>query len=129
MEFSAYTPWLFIASVFVFVVCWGLFGADIKPQMHHMTNVSVPEMMQRLKWMKSQGVEWLVLETTSHALAQNRVWGVPYSVAVLTNITHEHLAYHRTFERYRDAKRNPPQHSRSFHKWLSRHTALITPKL
>ncbi|MBC7707659.1 UDP-N-acetylmuramoyl-L-alanyl-D-glutamate--2,6-diaminopimelate ligase [Polaromonas sp.] len=80
-------------------------GDDIKPQIHHMTNVSVPELMQRLKWMKSQGVEWLVLETTSHALAQNRVFGVPYSIAVLTNVTHEHLDYHRTFERYRDAKR------------------------
>lgn len=80
-------------------------GDDIKPQMHHMTNVSVPEMMQRLKLMRAAGIDWLVLETTSHALAQRRVWGVPYSVAVLTNVTHEHLAYHRTFERYRDAKR------------------------
>jgi UDP-N-acetylmuramoyl-L-alanyl-D-glutamate--2,6-diaminopimelate ligase len=80
-------------------------GADIKPQVHHMTNVSVPELMQRMKWMKRQKVEWLVLETTSHALAQHRVWGVPYSIAVYTNITHEHLAYHRTFERYREAKR------------------------
>ncbi|MDL2341555.1 MAG: UDP-N-acetylmuramyl-tripeptide synthetase [Patescibacteria group bacterium] len=80
-------------------------GADIKPQIHHMTNVSVPELMERLKWMKGQGIEWLVLETTSHALAQNRVFGVPYSVAVMTNVTHEHLDYHRTFERYRDAKR------------------------
>ena len=80
-------------------------GDDIQQQIHHMTNVSVPELMQRLKWMKSQNVEWLVLETTSHALAQNRVWGVPYSIAVLTNLTHEHLDYHRTFERYRDAKR------------------------
>jgi UDP-N-acetylmuramoyl-L-alanyl-D-glutamate--2,6-diaminopimelate ligase len=80
-------------------------GADIKPQIHHMTNVSVPELMQRLKWMKEQGVEWLVLETTSHALAQHRVWGIPYSIAVMSNVTHEHLDYHRTFERYRDAKR------------------------
>jgi UDP-N-acetylmuramoyl-L-alanyl-D-glutamate--2,6-diaminopimelate ligase len=80
-------------------------GANITPQMHHMTNVSTPEFMRRLKWMKKQGVEWLVLETTSHALAQNRVWGVQYSVVVFTNITHEHLAYHRTFERYREAKR------------------------
>jgi UDP-N-acetylmuramoyl-L-alanyl-D-glutamate--2,6-diaminopimelate ligase len=80
-------------------------GADIKPQIHHMTNVSVPELMQRLKWMKKQNIDWLVLETTSHGLAQHRVWGVPYSVAVMTNVTHEHLAYHRTFERYRDAKR------------------------
>jgi UDP-N-acetylmuramoyl-L-alanyl-D-glutamate--2,6-diaminopimelate ligase len=78
---------------------------DIRPQIHHMTNVPVPELMQRLKWMKSQGIEWLVLETTSHALAQHRVWGVPYSVAVMTNVTHEHLDYHKTFERYRDAKR------------------------
>jgi UDP-N-acetylmuramoyl-L-alanyl-D-glutamate--2,6-diaminopimelate ligase len=79
-------------------------GAEITPQVHHMTNVSVPELMKRLKWMKAQDAEWLVLETTSHALAQHRVWGVPYSVAAMTNITHEHLAYHRTFERYRDAK-------------------------
>ena len=80
-------------------------GADIKPQIHHMTNVSVPELMERLKMMQKEGVEWLVLETTSHALAQHRVWGVPYSIAVLTNLTHEHLDYHKTFERYRDAKR------------------------
>jgi UDP-N-acetylmuramoyl-L-alanyl-D-glutamate--2,6-diaminopimelate ligase len=78
---------------------------DIRPQIQHMTNVPVPELMQRLKWMKSQGVEWLVLETTSHALAQHRIWGVPFSVAVMTNVTHEHLDYHKTFERYRDAKR------------------------
>jgi UDP-N-acetylmuramoyl-L-alanyl-D-glutamate--2,6-diaminopimelate ligase len=84
-------------------VAYGV-GDDIKPQMHHMTNVSVPEMMKRLKWMKAQGVDWLVLETTSHALAQHRVWGVPYSIAIMTNVTHEHLAYHRTFERYVAAK-------------------------
>lgn len=80
-------------------------GGDIKPQIHHMTNVPVPELMQRLQWMQKQGIEWLVLETTSHALAQHRTWGIPYSIAVLTNVTHEHLDYHKTFERYRDAKK------------------------
>jgi UDP-N-acetylmuramoyl-L-alanyl-D-glutamate--2,6-diaminopimelate ligase len=85
-------------------VAYGV-GNDIHPQIHHMTNVPVPELMKRLKWMKQQGVEWLVLETTSHALAQHRVWGIPYSVAVMTNVTHEHLDYHGTFENYRDAKR------------------------
>jgi UDP-N-acetylmuramoyl-L-alanyl-D-glutamate--2,6-diaminopimelate ligase len=80
-------------------------GTDIHQQTYHMTNVPIPELMKRLKWMKSQGVEWLVLETTSHALAQNRVWGVPFSIAVMTNVTHEHLDYHGTFEAYRDAKR------------------------
>ena len=85
-------------------VGWGI-GEDIQPQIHHMTNVTVPELMKRLKKFRKSGVEWLVLETTSHALAQNRVWGLPYSVAVMTNVTHEHLQYHRTFERYVNAKR------------------------
>lgn len=85
-------------------VAWGI-GDDIKPQMTHMTTSSVPVLMKRMKAMKAAGVEWLVLETTSHALAQHRVWGVPFSIAVLTNITHEHLSYHGTFERYVQAKR------------------------
>jgi UDP-N-acetylmuramoyl-L-alanyl-D-glutamate--2,6-diaminopimelate ligase len=79
-------------------------GDDIKPQVEHMTTVSVPQLLKRVKSLKAQGIEWLVLETTSHALAQHRVWGVPYSIAVMTNITHEHLDYHGSFERYRDAK-------------------------
>ena len=85
-------------------VAYGV-GDDIKPQVAHMTSVGVSQLMRRVKEMKAQGMEWLVLETTSHALAQHRVWGVPYSVAVMTNITHEHLDYHGTFERYRDAKK------------------------
>lgn len=78
---------------------------NIQPQVQHMTNVPVPELMKRLKWMRAQGIDWLVFEVTSQGLAQNRVWGVPFSVAVMTNITHEHLDYHGTFEKYRDAKK------------------------
>jgi len=81
-------------------------GMDIKPQVTHMTTSSVPVLLKRFAELKAQGVEWLVLETTSHALAQHRVWSVPYSVAVMTNITHEHLDYHGTFERYLTAKRH-----------------------
>src|SRR3954468_796672 len=84
-------------------VAYGV-GDEIKPQVHHMTNVAVPELMRRLKWFKAQKIDWLVLETTSHALAQNRVWGVPYSLAVMTNVTHEHLDYHGIFENYLEAK-------------------------
>jgi UDP-N-acetylmuramoyl-L-alanyl-D-glutamate--2,6-diaminopimelate ligase len=85
-------------------VAWGA-GDDIKSQIHHYTNVPSRELMKRLKYMKDQKVDWLVLETTSQALAQHRVFGIKYSIAVFTNLTHEHLDYHRTFERYRDAKR------------------------
>jgi UDP-N-acetylmuramoyl-L-alanyl-D-glutamate--2,6-diaminopimelate ligase len=80
-------------------------GNDIKPQIHHMTTVSAPVLFRRIRELRKQGIDWLVLETTSHALAQRRTAGVGYSVAVMTNVTHEHLAYHGTFERYRDAKR------------------------
>ncbi len=80
------------------------YGLDITPQIHHMTNVSTREMLHRIKIMKKEGMEWLVLETTSHALAQYRVFAIPYRIAVFTNLTQEHLAYHRTFERYRQAK-------------------------
>ncbi len=79
-------------------------GDDVKPQMTHMTTASSRTLLKRIKEMRKEGIEWLVLETTSHALAQNRVWGIPYSIAVMTNLTHEHLAYHGSFERYRDAK-------------------------
>ncbi|MEX2006698.1 MAG: UDP-N-acetylmuramoyl-L-alanyl-D-glutamate--2,6-diaminopimelate ligase [Candidatus Saccharimonadales bacterium] len=80
-------------------------GHKIEPQVQHMTNVAVPQLMRRLKQMKAQGADWLVLEATSHGLAQNRLWGIPFSVAVMTNVTHEHLDYHGNFERYRDSKR------------------------
>lgn len=85
-------------------VAYGV-GDDISPQIAHMTTVSTPLLQKRLRDFKRQGVEWVVLETTSHALAQHRVWGIPYEIAVLTNLTHEHLDYHGTFERYMIAKR------------------------
>ena len=48
--------------------------------------------------------EYLVLETSSHSLDQKRVWGIEYDTAVITNVTREHLDYHKTIENYRQAK-------------------------
>ena len=79
-------------------------GLDINSQMEHMTSLPVPKFMRRLKELNKAGIEYLVLETTSQAMAQNRVWGVKYYLSVTTNITHEHLDYHGTFENYRSAK-------------------------
>lgn len=50
------------------------------------------------------GDEYFILETTSHALDQNRVCGIQYKAALLTNITHEHLDYHHTIEAYAATK-------------------------
>lgn len=82
------------------------YGVDdkITPQVAHMTTVSAPKLQRQLREFRQQGVEWVVLETTSHALAQHRIWGVPYEIAVMTNVTHEHLDYHGTFENYVAAK-------------------------
>ena len=46
-----------------------------------------------------------VLEASSHALAMDRLWGCPMAVAIFTNLTRDHLDYHRTFEDYFAAKR------------------------
>ncbi len=53
---------------------------------------------------KDKGDEYLVLEVTSHALDQFRFWGIKFDIGVITNITHEHLDYHQTFESYKNAK-------------------------
>jgi UDP-N-acetylmuramoyl-L-alanyl-D-glutamate--2,6-diaminopimelate ligase len=52
----------------------------------------------------SQGVTEAVMEVSSHALEQQRVFGVPFDVAVFTNLTRDHLDYHGTMEEYFRAK-------------------------
>jgi len=69
-----------------------------------MTSFGSLKLLQAVKKMRANKVEWLVLETTSHALAQHRVWGVPYSIVAFTNLSHDNIDYHGTFERYRAAK-------------------------
>ncbi len=51
------------------------------------------------------GATDVVMEVSSHALAQERVYGVPFDVAVFTNLTRDHLDYHKTMEEYFAAKR------------------------
>ena len=79
-------------------------GADIKPQLKHVTTESVGVLQRRLAEFKKAGVEWVVVESSSHGLAQHRIWGLPYQIAVMTNVTNDHLDYHKTFERYLQAK-------------------------
>ena len=61
-------------------------------------------MQALLRRMADAGVECAVVETTSSGLALHRVWGVAYDLAVVTNITSEHLEVHGTLEAYRRAK-------------------------
>lgn len=84
-------------------VGWGV--DKIHEQKEHMTTVDSKLLNERIDKIVKSGARYLVLEVTSHALAQHRDLGIPIDIAVMTNVTHEHLDYHKTFERYRDAKR------------------------
>ena len=81
------------------------YGVDkLKPELGHMTTVDALTLNRRILDIKNQGATFLVLEVTSHALAEFRILGIPIEIAVFTNLTHEHLDYHKTLEKYRDAK-------------------------
>ncbi len=69
------------------------------------TTPEAPELQAALAAMVEAGDRFAVVESTSHGLALDRVAEVSYDVAVLTNLTHEHLEFHRTHEAYRAAKR------------------------
>ena len=83
-------------------VAWGV--EELEPELGHMTTVDAITLNKRIKAIKDQGAEYLVLEVTSHALAEFRTLGIPFEIAIFTNLTHEHLDYHKTIAKYREAK-------------------------
>lgn len=48
--------------------------------------------------------QYVVLEVSSHSIDQNRIWGIPFRIGVITNITNEHLDYHKTYDNYLKTK-------------------------
>ena len=70
----------------------------------HVTTPPAVDIQRYLAEMVSAGMTHAVLESTSHGLAQHRLTGCDFDVAVVTNITHEHLDYHGSMDAYRAAK-------------------------
>ena len=70
----------------------------------HVTSPDPFVVQKLIKEAVTEGNKYLVLEVTSHALDQFRFWGIKFEVGVITNITHEHLDYHKTFENYKNTK-------------------------
>lgn len=66
----------------------------------HVTSPKESDVQRYLKASLDNGDEFMVLEITSHALDQFRAWGVNFEIGVITNITHEHLDYHKTLGKY-----------------------------
>ena len=71
----------------------------------HVTTPEAPELQRALRAMRAAGDGAAVVEATSHGLALERVGEVPFDVAVFTNLSHEHLEFHGSFDAYRAAKR------------------------
>ena len=68
------------------------------------TTPDVIVMQQMLAEMRARGMDAVVMEVSSHALDQRRVAGIEFDTAVFTNLTQDHLDYHKTMENYRLAK-------------------------
>ena len=92
-----------ISVAMLSTVAYGI-GDDIHSQVEHITTAQSGILQKRLRDFKRAGVQWVVLETSSHSLAQHRVWGITYEIAVMTNVTNDHLDYHGTFENYLHSK-------------------------
>lgn len=77
----------------------------VTPNLSKKTTMS-PFLTQKfLKRCFKRGIKYVVIEASSHALHQHRLWGIPFSISVMTNVTHEHLDYHGTMKKYREAKK------------------------
>jgi UDP-N-acetylmuramoyl-L-alanyl-D-glutamate--2,6-diaminopimelate ligase len=82
-------------------VKWGV------PGHYHMSDMTTPDPIQLQHYLfeiRSHGAGIVCMEVSSHALDQGRVAGVPFKVAVLTNLARDHLDYHGTVEAYAEAK-------------------------
>lgn len=81
-----------------------LIGEKILDTGFHVTTPEAPKVQGYLTQMVASGITHVVLETTSHGLAQKRVAACEFDIGVVTNITHEHLDYHGSYDEYLAAK-------------------------
>ncbi len=70
----------------------------------HTSTLEPLELQKLLAKMVDEGCEYCVVEVTSHGIDQSRVFGIDFEVAAITNITEEHLDYHRTLDEYTNVK-------------------------
>lgn len=81
-----------------------LLGTETVDTGLHVTTPDPLELQGYLRKMVDRGLTHCVLEATSHGLAQHRVAGCDFDVGIITNITHEHLDFHGSFQAYQEAK-------------------------
>lgn len=79
-------------------------GDDEERNTTNHTTISPFQLQKKIREMANARCEVLVLEVTSHAIIQNRLWGINVDTALFTNLSQDHLDYHKTMEEYRNAK-------------------------
>ena len=79
-------------------------GDEVLDTGFHVTTPDAPDVQRYLARMVAAGLTHVVLETTSHGLAQHRADAAQYDIAVVTNVTHEHLDQHGSYQNYLAAK-------------------------
>lgn len=79
-------------------------GDEVWSNKDKMTTNSAFKVQKMMKQMLKQGCEYVVMEVSSHAVVQSRVWGINFDYAVFTNLTADHIEYHGSHEAYMAAK-------------------------
>jgi len=82
----------------------GVFVNDKRIVQKSMTTPSILETLYNMKLTREYGAEYFVMEVSSHAIDQNRIEDLKFALKVHTNVTSDHLDYHKTVEEYRRVK-------------------------
>lgn len=103
-------------TVAIYTTAYYEIAGERIPNRSHMTVTSQADVQGFFSRVSKTDVDFVILEVTSHALDQGRIAGVPVEVAVMTNLTQDHLDYHKTMKNYATAKallfsKYQPKHS------------------
>ncbi|MGH7666388.1 MAG: UDP-N-acetylmuramoyl-L-alanyl-D-glutamate--2,6-diaminopimelate ligase [Candidatus Dormibacteria bacterium] len=79
-------------------------GEEVRPNLSRQTTLESLEVQDLMRQMVDRGCRAIILEATSHGLALGRLEGIRFAGAIYTNITHEHLDFHGTWDNYFEAK-------------------------
>ena len=82
----------------------GVFANEDRVVNKSMTTPAILETLHNMKLSSDKGCEYFVMEVSSHAIDQNRIEALPFALKVHTNVTSDHLDYHKTVEEYRRVK-------------------------
>jgi UDP-N-acetylmuramoyl-L-alanyl-D-glutamate--2,6-diaminopimelate ligase len=88
----------------VFTTVYTEFDGVRTDNLTHVTTGLTDQILSNIKKAEDQGIEWVIIEITSHALHQFKMWGIKPTIAIITNLTQDHLDYHKTMQAYAKAK-------------------------